>query len=444
MKFTPEFLLGKLQLQPLPAAWQVAFSGGLDSTVLLYALCTLREQLTVPVGAIHIHHGLQADADHWADHCRAVCNRLDIPLTVLHVDARAVSGDSPEAAARDARYTAIAGWLEPDHCLLTAQHRDDQAETLLLQLMRGAGVQGLAAMPVISALGQGSHLRPLLEVDREELLGYARACGLDWIEDPTNADIAYDRNFLRREILPALSDRWPSVSASLSRSAAHAAEAAGLLDALAADDRLTVAGDHDDTLSVTAVAALPPARVRNVLRYWIRQQAGQAPSTAVLERVQNDMLTSREDAGPCVTWGDCQLRRYRDELFLLPADLPSQALLECAWQLQQPLTLPGSGILSATRTRGQGLRCAAISSEGVQVRWRVGGESCRPVGRGHRHALKKLFQEAGVPPWQRGRIPLLYVGDELAAVAGMWICEPFQAGAQEPGYRIHWDGQQGG
>jgi len=444
MTFTAEFLLGKLQLQPLPAAWQVAFSGGLDSTVLLYALRTLREQLTVPVGAIHIHHGLQTDADHWADHCRAVCNRLDIPLTVLHVDARALSGDSPEAAARDARYTAIAGWLEPDHCLLTAQHRDDQAETLLLQLMRGAGVQGLAAMPVISALGQGSHLRPLLEVEREELLGYARASKLDWIEDPTNADIAYDRNFLRREILPALSARWPSVSASLSRSAAHAAEAAGLLDALAADDRLTVAGEHDGTLSVAAVTALTPARQRNILRYWIRQQAGQAPSTAVLERVQNDMLTSREDAGPCVTWGDCQLRRYRDELFLLPADLPSQALPECAWQLQQPLTLPGSGILSATRTLGEGLRCAAVGSEGVQVRWRVGGESCRPVGRGHRHALKKLFQEAGVPPWQRGRIPLLYVGDELAAVAGMWICEPFQAGAQEPGYRIHWAGQQGG
>ena len=443
MKFTPEFLLGKLQLQPLPAAWQVAFSGGLDSTVLLHALHTLREQLTVPVGAIHIHHGLQADADHWADHCRAVCNALEIPLTVLQVDARAASGDSPEAAARHARYTAIAGWLAPDHCLLTAQHRDDQAETLLLQLMRGAGVQGLAAMPVISALGQGSHLRPLLEMDREGLLDYARASGLAWIEDPTNAETAYDRNFLRHEILPVLRTRWPSVSASLSRSAAHAAEATALLDGLAVDNRLAVAGERDDTLSVTAVAALPPARQRNILRYWIRRQAGQAPSTAVLERVQNDMLTSREDAEPCVTWGGCQLRRYRDELFLLPAALPPQALPECAWQLQEPLALPGSGVLSATRMLGQGLRCAAVSEAGVQVRWRVGGESCRPVGRGHRHALKKLFQEAGVPPWQRDRIPLLYVGDELAAVAGMWICEPFQAGPQEPGYRIHWAGRQG-
>ncbi len=444
MKFSPQYLLGKLQLQPLPRAWQVAFSGGLDSTVLLYALRALRERLAVPVGAIHIHHGLQVDADHWADHCRAVCNALDIPLTVLQVDARPGPGDSPEAAARHARYTAIAGWLAPDHCLLTAQHRDDQAETLLLQLMRGAGVQGLAAMPVISALGQGTHLRPLLEMEREALLDYARASGLDWIEDPTNTETDYDRNFLRHEILPVLRSRWPSVSAGLSRSAAHAAEAAGLLDALAMDDRLAVAGKCDNTLSVTAVAALPPARQRNILRYWIRQQAGQAPSTAVLERVQNDMLTSREDAGPCVSWGSCQLRRYRDELFLLPAPLPSQMPPECVWQLQQPLALPGNGTLSATRVPGQGLRCAAVGGEGVRVRWRVGGETCRPAGRGHRHALKKLFQEAGVPPWQRGRIPLLYVGDELAAVAGMWICEPFQAGPQEPGYRIHWSGRQGG
>jgi len=163
----------------------------------------------------------------------------------------------------------------------------------------------------------------------------------------------------------------------------------------------------------------------------------------VLERVQNDMLTCREDAEPCVTWGNCQLRRYRDELFLLPADLPSQAPLECSWQLRAPLTLPGSGILSATRMLGEGLRCAAVGNEGLRVRWRVGGETCRPAGRGHRHALKKLFQEAGVPPWRRGRIPLLYVGDELAAVAGMWVCEPFQAGAQEPGYRIHWAEQRG-
>ncbi|MGB5260270.1 MAG: tRNA lysidine(34) synthetase TilS, partial [Gammaproteobacteria bacterium] len=249
MKFSPDALYIQLLSVPLPAAWQVAFSGGLDSSVLLHAMATLRERFAITLGAVHVHHGLQADADAWANHCRRVCAGYDIPLSVLHADARPVQGESPEAAARHARYTALADWLAPDHCLLTAQHQDDQAETLLLQLLRGAGVHGLASMPVCTAFGEGTHFRPLLLLRRAALHDYALAAGLEWIEDPSNAETGIDRNFLRHAVMPLLQSRWPALSGNLSRSAAHAAEAAGLLDVLAADDRQAVAGPQADTLS---------------------------------------------------------------------------------------------------------------------------------------------------------------------------------------------------
>ncbi len=438
MNFSSDTLYGQLLSQPLPAAWQVAYSGGLDSSALLHAMAGLRGRFDIPVGAVHVHHGLQADADRWADHCRRVCADHSIPLSVLQVDARPARGESPEAAARHARYAALADWLAPDHCLLTAQHQDDQAETLLLQLLRGAGVPGLASMPACTAFGEGIHLRPLLSVSRQALHDYALAAGLEWIEDPSNAETGLDRNFLRHSVMPLLQSRWPALSGNLSRSAAHAAEAAGLLDSLAMDDRQAAGGRDTDTLMVSALQALSPARQRNLLRFWMKQQAGHAPSAAVLTRVQHDVLDSRRDAMPCVQWGRHALRRYRDELFVLPVALPDQPRPECAWRLDAPLPLTDGAVLTATPGVGEGLRRAAIGADGVRIRWRRGGETCRPAGRGHRHALKKLFQEAGVPPWQRHRIPLLYVENELAAVAGMWICEPFQAGPGEAGYRIDW------
>lgn len=445
MNFSPNTLCGQLLLRPLPDAWQVAYSGGLDSRVLLQAMAGLRDRLQLPVGAVHVNHGLQAAAEEWETHCRRVCEQLDLELTVLRVDARHASGESPEAAARHARYAALAEWLPAGHCLLTAQHQDDQAETLLLQLLRGGGVHGLAAMPVWTRFGQGTHSRPLLAMSRQSLHAYAVAEGLRWVEDPSNAETGFDRNFLRHDVMPLLQSRWPAVAGNLSRSAGHAAEAAGLLDEMAEMDRMSVSGRQADTLSLSALGGLSPARQRNVLRHWMKQLSGHAPSTEVLARVLNDVLCSRADADPCVRWGRHTVRRYRDELFVLPAREPSGEFAECSWQLDEPLALPLSGgVLTATRAVGQGIRSAALADGGVRIRWRQGGESCRPAGRGHRHSLKNLFQEAGIPPWQRGRIPLLYIGDRLAAVAGLWVCEPFQAGPQEDGYRVYWEDSQGG
>jgi tRNA(Ile)-lysidine synthase len=438
MKFSPDYLLQQLRRYPDTSCYQVAFSGGLDSHALLHALCKLRAVLDAEIGAVHVNHGLQQDADHWESQCRQVCAGLQVPYVSLTVDGKARRGESPEAAARSARYTALADWLPAQHCLLTAQHQDDQAETLLLQLLRGSGVNGLAAMPVLTTLGAGRHLRPLLAVSREMLQQYADANGLSWIEDPSNADTAFDRNYLRQQVLPVLRERWPAVASSLSRSASHCADAAHLLADLAEQDLHALTG-RENTLSLTGIVALPYARQGNVLRHWIKQLSGKTPPAAVLARILHDVTGSRRDSEPCVRWGSFEIRRYREEMFLLHQTGIEDQPGEKDWVLAGPLALPGAGgILTATAETGCGIRVAAVPDGRVRVAWRQGGECCMPAGRGHHHSLKKLFQERGIPPWERSRIPLIYIQDRLAAVAGLWICEPFQAGPAESGFRINW------
>jgi len=438
--FSPQTLLDQLQRFPPPAGYQVAFSGGMDSHVLLHAMAGLRERLPASVGAVHVNHGLQADAARWDAHSATVCAELGLDYVALAVDARAGSGDSPEAAARAARYAALAAWLPAGHCLLTAQHRDDQAETLLLQLLRGAGVHGLAAMPAYSAFGAGTRLRPLLDTARDALRAYAEGHRLAWVDDPSNFDTGFDRNYLRHRVLPVLHERWPAADTSLARAAAHQGEAAAVLDEVAQQDLLAAAGAAASQLVLPFLAALPAPRQRNAVRRWLRRLTGSAPSTAVLDRILQDMPAGRADAEPRVCWDRFELRRYRDTLFLLrqmPPPDPAQVL---PWSLAAPLALPAQGgVLSARQRTGQGIRLSAIGAAGVRVGWRRGGERCAPAGRGQHHALKKLFQERGIPPWQRARIPLIYIDERLAAVAGLWVCEPFQAGPGEPGVQIHWD-----
>jgi tRNA(Ile)-lysidine synthase len=323
---------------------------------------------------------------------------------------------------------------------MTAQHRDDQAETLLLQLLRGSGVKGLAAMPRLAPFGSGCLMRPLLDCARAALLHYAEANRLDWVDDPSNRDISLGRNFLRHQVLPALHQRWPAFSATLSRSARHCAEAAMILEDMARQDLESLIDESKDTLAVPGLLQLPPERQRNSVRHWLKRKSGTTPSEAVLARIVNDILGGRPDAESCVRWGGCELRRYRDRLYLLP-QVPRQetsALLE--WRPETALELPQTGgVLSACCRTGGGVRAAAFAGAEVRVTWRRGGERCRPAGRRHHHALKKLFQESGIPPWERGRIPLVYIGDELAAVADLWVCDPFSAGPGEPGFSICWD-----
>lgn len=436
MELTPQYLRHCLARWPAVRRFWLAYSGGRDSHVLLHCVRALGEGATVGLRVVHVHHGLYPQADDWVRHCRQVCAGLGLELQVLRVDARAAAGHSPEAAAREARYQALAACLSAGDALLTAHHREDQAETVLLQLLRGAGPHGLAAMPAENPLGRGLHLRPLLACDRAALSDYAQRHGLQWIDDHSNSDLGFDRNYLRHRVLPALAERWPAWDATLARAADNNADAAALIDHLGASDLRQVATEHADQLDVPALAALEPYRQRNAVRMWLRGLALPAPSRQQLRHVLDDVLAARADAEPLVRWPGVEVRRYRQRLYAM-APLRDHDPGQCVpWVLDEPLRLPELGLrLQAVRQRGAGVR-AQLCAAPVTVRFRCGGERLQPVGSRHRRSLKTLFQEHGIAPWQRARIPLLYVGDQLAAVGDLWIEQDVCAADDEWGYTM--------
>ena len=433
-----ESLLPILLRHPAPRYW-IAYSGGMDSHVLLDLCAHIRESHPMEFQAVHVHHGLQPNADAWSRHCADVCRNLGLPCLTLQVDARAKPGESPEEAARLARYSAMRAHLDPGDIVLTAQHRDDQAETLLLQLMRGAGLAGLAAMAEISPLEPGFLLRPLLGFAREELRTYAMAQGLHWIEDPSNQDTAYDRNFLRNEIIPRLEQRWPGLNKALSRSASHCAEAQQQLGDLAADLCRSALNPDGYSLSVAKLREFKPADQRLVLREWMRTKGFRMPSQAVVGRILQEVLPARQDKTPLVSWREGEVRRYRDGLFLLPPLPPFDASVTLDWNGLAPLELPGgNGQLSATPATTAGIATGHWGKGNIQVRYRQGGEHCRLPGRAGTHELKKLFQEKGIAPWLRERVPLVYIGGELAAVADWWVCEAFAGQPRDANIALSW------
>jgi tRNA(Ile)-lysidine synthase len=425
---------GKLHnlLQQLSAAqhiktWWLAYSGGVDSQVLLHLLAPSG----LDIRAVYIDHGLQPESRQWAEHCRNSCQQLGVPFQAISVDARASAGESPEAAARRARYRALAERLQADHCLLTAQHRDDQAETLLLQLLRGAGAAGLAAMPHYGRFAGGWHMRPLLGFSRREIVEYATRHALSWVEDPSNQSLQYDRNYLRHQVLPLIQQRWPAVQRTLAGTAEQQAENSHLLEQLAELDYQQLA-DSAPGLPINGLAQLEEARLRNLLRYWIRCQGHPLPSRKVLRQVLQQMFSPRQDATPTVCWAGSELHRYRGRLFLVHASHHDDSQ-QWPWDGRRPLPLVSLGQnLVLTPTGSEGLR-RDLLGQSLRVCFRQGGERLKPAGRDAHHDLKHLFQEAGVPPWMRAKIPLLYRDDELVAVVGYWIADEYACPEGEQG-----------
>nr|VFK40435.1 MAG: tRNA(Ile)-lysidine synthase [Candidatus Kentron sp. TC] len=432
-------LLGALCAMPRTHRYRVAYSGGADSHALLHGIARLDDALGgAEVSAVHVHHGLQKDADRWTDHVSRVCHNLGVSCRILTTDAHPDPGESPEAAARRVRYGAIKGVMEADEILLTAHHLDDQAETLLLQLIRGAGPRGLAAMPSLARFGPGWLGRPLLGISRDALRDYGRSQGLCWVEDHTNQDTRFDRNYLRHEILARLRARWPGISGTLGRVALHQGRIAKQLDRLAEEDLASLGGsDGGGALSCEGLRCLSPDRRRNVLYTWFHRLELPMPNAIHIERILHDVIGAASDREPLVCWEGVEVRRYRDDLHaMIPLPI-SDSTRVIRWSLAEPLLLPHGG-LEARRVLGAGLRAVDCPGGRVEVRFRQGGERCRTAARGRTHRLKKLFQENGVPPWERNRIPLIFSGGELAAVVGLWVCHPFEARRGEPGWIFRW------
>lgn len=430
--FSDKNLLALLAQYPEARFW-VAYSGGLDSQVLLYALSHILP--TARLRAIHVNHGWHADAIQWAETCSQTCMQLGISCEVITVDAQPKPGESPEACARQARYTAMAKLIQAGDCLLTAHHRDDQAETMLLQLLRGAGIRGMASMPRVMSFGKGLLVRPLLDFTRLELQAYAKDQQLAWIEDSSNRDLRFSRNFVRHRVLPLLQQRWPESSKILARVAENAAEAHQLLDVLAQEDWLKVRDHSSSNVVISSLLQLTPARRRNCLRYWLSQLGFSLPSQAQLHQIEL-LLESKIDANPQVNWNGIQVRRYRDFLYAFLGEEAHKLSVPISWNLTDTLTLPTGSLLTADRVIGQGIACDRVMDKTIKIGFRQGGERFHLQGRLGSHPLKKLFQEWGIPPWQRQKVPLIYYEDELIAVAGYGVSPNFLANSDELGYLI--------
>ena len=412
----------------------VAFSGGLDSTVLLHQLTLLRQQHPqLQLRAIHIHHGLSPHADRWAEHCRALCDawRVALEIVAIRVDGR---DEGIEGAARAGRYQAFRQHLQPGEALVTAQHLDDQSETLLLALKRGSGPAGLAAMPASLMLGEHRLLRPLLFCRRAALERWASEHHLCWIEDESNQDIRYDRNFLRQRVLPLLNDRWPHFAAAVARSAALCGEQEQLLDELLAES-LSLLMQPDGALRIDSFPGMSEARRAALLRRWIAACGGKMPSRDALNRLWQEVICAREDAAPRLQLGDHEVRRYRQALYWLPLR-PSVREQVLDWpDPAQILYLPhGLGRLERAQS-GTEIR-PPRADERVTVRFQAHG-SVAIVGRNGHRPVKKLWQEFGVPPWRRESTPMIFYNETLVAALETFVCREGCAAAGNA-WRIAW------
>lgn len=379
----------------------VGFSGGLDSTVLLHILAS-DDALRNKLQAVHVHHGLSAQADAWQTQCETFCTQLGVNFSAHAITLKTTA--NLEEAARDARMTLFEDMLEARDAVLLAHHADDQAETLLLNLLRGAGLDGLAAMPEQKTLGAGDVLRPFLKQPRAALLAYAKAHQLTWVEDESNQETHFSRNFLRHEILPKLKTRWPQAVNALNRCSAHASVAKQTLDALAFQDCPALKLPAPK-LALSTLYALPSARLQHVLRIWLRQQHVKAPSQSVLSHLIDDVIHAKPDAMPELNFGSVSIRRYKAHLYLLhnkaPRGLSTEAIIQKLISLG--FCMPDNAALT--------------------VRYRTGGETIR--WRGHTRTLKKLFQVLGVPPWLRDTIPLVFIDNTLVAVLDFAIADDY-------------------
>ena len=424
-------------LEALPSdsgRYAVAFSGGVDSAVLLAALTRL-----VPrpeVRALHIDHGLHPDSGAWVGHCRVIANTLGADCVSRQVHIENKAGESLEALAREARYQALGELITPGEILLTAHHSDDQLETLLFRLFRGSGVKGLRGIAEFKRFRAGFLARPMLRISREEILVVARAWQLDWLEDPMNQDIRLDRNFLRAEILPQINKRWPAANKTVGRTAQQMTEAQELLDGVAEVDGRSV----KDAARVRQadLLVLPAPRQRNLLRYLIARLGLPTPAARQLDTLLKGLRVQRADAETQVQWPGGEARIYRGVLYLFPPlgegsgdGYAGEIGLSRSW------TGP-EGSLFLVRGTGPGLPDAWVK-EGLAVRFRVGGERFKPLLHDHSRPLKKWLQDAGVLPWLRGRIPLLYHNDQLVAVGDLWISATVSGlPDSESGWQISW------
>ena len=426
--------------------WCVAFSGGPDSCALLHLIhcwCAQSTNDAPELVAIHINHGMQEGADSWQAHCEALCGDLGIPIIVHRAEVES-AGQGAEAAARQARYRLFEAELEAGGILFMGHHLDDQVETYFLRLLRGSGLSGLSAMPERRTLGAGELIRPLIKMPRGMLEAYVEEHGLVAIQDPSNLDTAIDRNYLRQKLMPVLENRWPGYRQTVARAAEHASVGQAVIDeCLPVPATLySVMGDPGVEQRGLNGVSCDAAMIK--LRRWLKSGGYPMPDQLSLTEFVRQLREGVATSSPRLECGCYVLQRYQNRVYMLPDFSDSR---DVGAERDSVELIPGGkcevagvGELAILPVHGEGLRLA--DADRLELRWRVGGERCRPKGRPYNQRLKKLFQEFGVPPWWRERVPLLYLGDELLEVGGIFQCESSrlcsQPGSPEGLWQLCW------
>lgn len=396
------WLLASSIITPQQNVW-VAYSGGVDSHVLL----DLARQCFNNVHAIHINHNLSHDDIVWQQHCEAVCAAVKIPLRCITVDAKPKPSQSPEEASRLARRQAWREVLNKNDVLLVAHHADDQAETVLFRLLRGAGPKGLSGIKVISKVGQATLWRPLLGISKQQLLDYATFNNLNWLQDQSNTDDHYDRNYLRKHVVPLLLQRWPAAIANINR----AAKLCGQLENFIAPQIMNVLAsmtDKNQVLNLTLLRSYSPQWQQEILRLWLQQQ-DLHPSSQHVKMILQQVINARPDAMPEYTLADKVVRRSQERLYLLESSNRVQQEYSSSWNLQQALLLPNGVILNVADISNDLQFLDKLQQSNVTVRLGT-----------HGRKAKKIFQQHGIPPWERSKYPLLFINDRLVSIVGVW------------------------
>lgn len=409
-----------------PRLW-IAYSGGVDSHVVLY-MASLFSTAFQPIqlSAIHVNHGLQKEADSWAAHCQSVCDDLGVPLIIETVDIDNDKGEGLEAAARRVRYRVFSNYLQQGDILIQGHHADDGIETFFLNLFRGSGPAGLASIPQKRDCGKGKILRPLIHCTRREIIDYACENNLSWIEDPSNEQTHFDRNFLRQEIIPVVRKRWFSLEKSIRQVIEHNRHSSDLLEELAEIDLNACAGSGN-SLQTESLKTIGDERRYNLFRFWIKKQGYFPPGRRKLMQGVSDLLYAAQDRQPELIGEGYSLRRYQGEIFLveiLPDFDPGRVF---PVSVGEALSIEGIGQVSLEQGEFPGLSLDLESRADLTIRFRQGGEICLPSKRCCHIEIKNLLREKQVPPWMRDRVPLLYAGEEIAAVGDLIITEPYRA-----------------
>lgn len=403
----------------------VGFSGGVDSRVLLDLAVRYSQERQIPCIAVHVHHGLSANADRWAQQCAQWCAQSGVDLIVEKVVLDRQGGESLEQVARTARYQVLRQHIRANDLLLIGQHADDQVETFLLALKRGSGPKGLSSMAMVSELGFGTLVRPLLPMSRCEIEQYAVAQDLEWLEDESNQDTRFDRNFIRHHITPRLVERWPSFQAAVQRSAQLCAQQEALLDELLSDKYAQIV-NQNMSLDISALRMCSEPMRQRLLRMWFAHSQQSMPSQAHLERIWCEVASAQHDANPCLKVGSVNVRRFAKRLYLLaPMADVSHWRSPIGWgeclhlpdnlgQLRLQRNMTGSSLRF-------GLDLSQCDPQQLWISFEPQGLTAHPVGRAHRRQLKKLFQEYQVPSWLRRRTPILMYGEQVVCVADLFV-----------------------